>query len=374
MRVVYNSFAGRCSDHPRAIHEALLARDDLDLDHVWCLDAAHAAGFPAGTSTVPYGGPACVAALESADVIVSNVGLDGFPWRKRPGALYLQTWHGTPLKRIHLDAPWEALGLPQPPLDDVARWDVLLSPNAFSTGPFRSAFRYAGEILEAGSPRNDVLLSDRRDEIRARVRRDLGLADGTTAVLYTPTWRDDVVDEHGERDFALHLDLDDATRRLGADHVLLLRLHYMLSDRLGPVDRPGVLDVSSHPDVSDLYLAADAMVTDYSSTMFDFAVTGKPMVFFAYDIEHYRDTLRGFYFDFEATTPGPLVTTSVEVVDALADLDAVRAGSAAPYEAFRDRFCHLDDGRATARVVERLMAALADRTSPPRVDDVVGRR
>jgi CDP-glycerol glycerophosphotransferase len=127
----------------------------------------------------------------------------------------------------------------------------------------------------------------------------------------------------------------------------------MVSGRLGDIDRPGVFDVSFHPNVSDLYLAADVMITDYSSTMFDFAVTGKPLLFFTYDLAHYRDTLRGFYFDFHLSAPGPLLHTSDQVFDALANLETVQAQHAQVYARFQRTFAHLEDGDASARVAER---------------------
>ncbi len=96
------------------------------------------------------------------------------------------------------------------------------------------------------------------------------------------------------------------------------------------------------------------LITDYSSVMFDFAPTGKPMLFFTYDLEHYRDQLRGFYFDFEAEAPGPLLATSDEVVTAVAGIDAVAAAHRAAYEAFTARFCPLDDGKAAARACDRI--------------------
>ena len=114
-------------------------------------------------------------------------------------------------------------------------------------------------------------------------------------------------------------------------------------------------DISYHPDVSDLYLAADVMVTDYSSTMFDFAITGKPLLFYTYDLERFRDALRGFYFDLAAVAPGPLVRTTGQLVDAIADLDAVQRRYDASYARFRSRFCHLEDGLATQRVVDWLL-------------------
>jgi CDP-glycerol glycerophosphotransferase len=324
----------------------------VEAAHVWLSDPAHVAGFPAGTTMVGYETPQALAALEAADVVVANHYLDR-PWTKRPGAFYLQTWHGTPLKHVHADTP-----APRPAVwpwlqADVARWDALLTANAFSSAILPGAFGFAGEVAETGYPRNDRLLSTEADEVRARVRADLGVADGVTAVLYTPTWRDDVLDAQGRQDFSLHLDLDEFTRRLGKDHFLLLRTHFLISAELPPIDRPGVRDVSAYPDVSDLYLAADVMVTDYSSTMFDFAVTGKPLLFYTYDLAHYRDALRGFYFDFHMHAPGPLLNTSTDVVDALGDLDSVRHAYAPAYDRFREKYCHLEDGHATDRVIAR---------------------
>jgi CDP-glycerol glycerophosphotransferase len=112
--------------------------------------------------------------------------------------------------------------------------------------------------------------------------------------------------------------------------------------------------VSQYPDGTELMLAADVLVTDYSSMMFDFANTGRPMLFFTHDLDAYQDVIRGFYFDFVKEAPGPLLRTTEELAGALGDLDAVRATYADRYEAFVRRFCELDDGHASARVVERV--------------------
>ena len=351
MKVVYSSFNGRYSDSPRAVHEALVAGGQ-QISHVWEADPEYRRAFPPGVDTVPAGSAEMVTALEHADVVVSNTHLD-LDWVKAPGTVYLQTWHGTPLKRIHFDVRWAPEGRLDRLTHDVRRWDALLSPNHASTPLLRGAFGYTGEVLESGYPRNDVLTGPRGDAVRRRLRQELEIADSTTVVLYTPTWRDDLVLTQGGDDFALHLDLDDLHRRLGDDVVVLLRVHYLVSRHLDLSGRPGVVDVSWHPDISELYLAADVMITDYSSTMFDFAVTGKPMIFFTYDLADYRDRLRGLYFDFPSIAPGPLLETSSEVVDALADLPAVVAAHADAYRRFRTRFCHLEDGHATDRVLQR---------------------
>lgn len=349
MDLVYNSFAGAYSDNPRAIFERL--RDEPGHRHVWLASDRHATAFPPGVETLPYGSPEAVAALEAADVVVANTHTD-FEWSKRPDTLYLQTWHGTPLKRVHKDILWSPPGLLDRLQRDVDRWDVLLSPNRASTPRLRQAFRYEGEVLELGYPRNDVLNAPDRDERRAQVRARCGVPEGVTAVLYTPTFRDDAV--FAERSFELALDVGAFTAALGADHVLLLRLHYMITEQLRPLGHPAVRDVSLHPDVSELYLAADVLVTDYSSTMFDFAVTGRPQAFLAYDLADFQHRLRGFYFNLEDEAPGPLVETTAKLIGILRDLEATEAAYADRYARFRERYCHLEDGGATQRVLERL--------------------
>jgi CDP-glycerol glycerophosphotransferase (TagB/SpsB family) len=353
VKIVYVAFRGHFSDSPRAIYEALQARGH-EADTLW-LSAPHtAAGFPADVAHVTFGSPESIAALEAADLVVSN---DHIPldWDKRPGTTYLQTWHGTPLKRIHNDVRWAPEGRLAYLENDIARWDLLLSPNPASTERLRRAFGYRGPIHETGLPRNDLLSSPLRNDLRATVRADLGIGEHQTAVLYTPTWRDDLVFERtGPRDFEFGIDLADFQQRLGADHVLLLRLHNMVTDRLEIVDGSAVRDVCAHSDIRELYLAADLMVTDYSSTMFDFAITGKPLLFYTYDLEDYRDRLRGFYFDLEDVAPGPLVRTSDELVGAIADLDAVRAQYADRYAGFQRTFSCLEDGSATDRVLDLL--------------------
>jgi CDP-glycerol glycerophosphotransferase len=353
LHIAYQSFEGRYSDSPRALYEGLLSRDEAH-EHVWLADPLHLDGFPEGTKTVEYGSEACIELLESIDLLVANTHTD-LEWTKRPGATYLQTWHGTPLKRIHWDVLWAPEGRLERLDRDIAQWDVLVSPNRASTGPLRGAFRFEGEVIETGYPRNDVLSSPRADEIRARVRRELAIPDGKTAVLYTPTWRDDVVFDAERNTFVLDLDIEAFTEELGDDHVLLLRLHYMLTGRLEAAEHDAVRDVSFHPDVADLYLAADAMVTDYSSTMFDFAVTGKPMLFYTYDLADYRDRQRGFYFDFAPRAPGPLLETTPALIEALRRLPEVREEYADRYARFSEAFCHLEDGHATERVLDHVL-------------------
>jgi CDP-glycerol glycerophosphotransferase len=351
VHVVWHSFEGRYSDSSRILFERWRQQRPFD-DHVWLAEQRHLPTFPPDVRTLPIYGPDSVRALERADVVVANTHTD-VDWRKRPGTFYVQTWHGTPLKRIHHDALWSPAGRLDRLQRDVDRWDLLLSPNAASTPRLRLAFHYEGEVLETGYPRNDPLSSPDRDERRRRTRADYGIADDTVALLYLPTWRDDVVFADGAP-IALELDPDVLLKELGPGHCLLVRGHPLVGDRLQTPDGDDVHDVSDHSDLADLYLVADLLVTDYSSAMFDFAVTGKPVVFFVYDLEEFGARTRGFYFSLADEAPGPLVRTQDELVAVVQDLPAVSAEYSDAYRAFQRRYCALEDGQATQRVLDAI--------------------
>ncbi|WP_192809519.1 bifunctional glycosyltransferase/CDP-glycerol:glycerophosphate glycerophosphotransferase [Actinomadura rudentiformis] len=357
---VFESFRGRqYSDSPRAVYEEM-ARRLPDMEYVWITRDSQFQP-PEGARTVLLGSREHFQVLAQARFLVGN---DPMPewFRRRDGQFYLQTWHGTPLKRIGYDIERPKFKNAQDYLRrfsaDVAQWSAMISPNPFSTPIMRRAFRYEGEVLESGYPRNDLLAKpDTAFEVSqraARVRSLLGVPDGKTIVLYAPTWRDDQAKSGGYR-MELQLDLEAAREALGDDHVLLVRGHFNLGGGVEGTDGEFAIDVSRYPDIAELYLIADMLITDYSSVMFDYAVTGRPQLFFTYDLERYRDELRGFYFDFEAEAPGPLARTSPELIEMIRDAGSLKSAYADRYEAFRAKFCAWDDGGAAARAVDRML-------------------
>jgi CDP-glycerol glycerophosphotransferase len=347
--VLFNSWHGKVADNPRAIDEELRRRD-APFERVWVVEEGSRA--PEGATVVRPDSLAYLRRLGAARYIVSNNTLPGY-FRKKPGATYVQTWHGGALKRIAFDIERPSFPDSERYLEtlgrEVAGWDYLVAPSRFSADVFRRAFRYEGEILETGYPRTDLLVSVERERVRARTREELGISPETRAVLYAPTWRDNTA-------FSTDLDLTALAERLGGGHVVMLRAHKAVA-ATATIDRhPRLLDVSGRDDVRELLLAADVLVTDYSSVMFDFAVTGKPMLFFTYDLDAYRDALRGFCFDFASEAPGPLVSSGADLIEGLRSLDDVAARYADRYARFRRRHCHLDDGRAAERVVDAVFA------------------
>ena len=271
-------------------------------------------------------------------------------YRRHGEQRVLQTWHGTMLKRLALDRARGGLGGLRTRiavLRERGRWDALLAQNPYSAEIFRSAYAVRGPIWETGYPRNDVFAApEQADDVRGR----LGIPDDARIVLYAPTWRDD------RTEMVDYLDLARFARDLGPDHVLLVRGHSRTLRYGQDLVGERLLDVTSYPSMSDLLLVADVLVTDYSSSMFDFAATGKPMVFFTPDLAHYSEDLRGFYFDLLAEAPGPVVATREELLAALVEAEQGAAPFADRRAEWRERFTPFDDGGAGRRVVQRMIA------------------
>jgi CDP-glycerol glycerophosphotransferase len=351
--VLFESWHGSYSDNPRALSEALAANRP-DIDQIWALHDRSTA--PPWATVVEPGSRGYLRYLGQAGTIVTNTNLPRY-FRKREQTFVLQTWHGTPLKQIAFDIPDQNFTGSRQYLRGLARevlaWDALISPNAFSTEIFRRAFHYRGAVIESGYPRNDVLAGRKVTEVGRGVRRTLGIGE-ERVVLYAPTMRDD-------RPTFDAFDADLLRRRLGNECVILVRAH---PREPAPEGTAGgnVRDVSDHPDIRDLYAIADVLVTDYSSAMFDFAVTRRPMLFFTHDLERYRDRERGFYFDFEADSPGPLVPTMDELASALADVEAATKSYDLRYAEFFAKYCSLEDGHASERVIDAVFGDETDRS------------
>ncbi|MCU1545864.1 MAG: hypothetical protein JWP30_964 [Homoserinimonas sp.] len=341
--VFFESFYGNnVSCNPRAISDAL-AELHPDVDRYWSVTDA-SVSIPEGTIRLIEGSEEWWRIRAAARLIVVNDWLRN-RYRRRRHQIVLQTWHGTPLKRIALGRPGIRLRPALATLRERSRWNIMLSQNAHSTQVFRRSYAFFGPIWQEGYPRDDVLVTGDRSVIRRR----LGIADDVTVLLYAPTWRDDHPDQVD------YLDVAKFTDQLGEKHVTLIRGHSRTLVPGSDVQADRVIDVTSYPDISELFLVADSLITDYSSVMFDYTVTGKPVFFYTPDLDHYRDQLRGFYFDLIADAPGPVARTLEELVQLVRATDAVRARYAPEYHAWQRRFNPKDDGRAAARVVQRLV-------------------
>ena len=284
----------------------------------------------------------------SARVLVVNDWLRK-RFRKRPHQHVLQTWHGSTLKRLARDRPDAGIRTRIAARREGRRWDVLLVQNEFSAKHLASAYAFRRRaVWVEGYPRNDVL---RRPEHAPEIRARLGLDDMTRIVLYAPTWRED-------RDTIIdHLDVAAFAEALGPDHVLLVRGHSSTWEHGHDHAATGLVDVTGYPDVSDLLLIADVLITDYSSVMFDWVSTGRPIVFYVPDLERYTGELRGFYADLLSEAPGPVVETAGDLLRAVVHASARRDQHADGIRAWQERFTEHDDGNAGRRVVQRMLDA-----------------
>lgn len=277
---------------------------------------------------------------------------------KRKGNVFLQTWHGTPLKRLVFDQEEVMTASPLYKAQfykNSRLWDYLVSANQFSTQVFRSAFLYDKEILEYGYPRNDLMYHPDKEKIAEDIKRKLGIPAGKKTILYAPTWRDDEYYGRGEYKFNLKLNLRLLRKELGNDYMILLRTHYYIADKLDVTGLEDfVVNVSKYDDITELYLISDILITDYSSVFFDYANLKRPILFYTYDLDKYRDMLRGFYLDIEEDVPGPLLFTDEEVVDAIKNIDAISARYKDRYNDFYEKYCSLDKGHAAELVAKRV--------------------
>ena len=285
-------------------------------------------------------------------------------WISKPeGTTYLQTWHGTPLKKLVFDV--EEVYMPGTTTEkykhnfyiESRNWNYLISPNEYSSNIFQRAFRFDKGMLEYGYPRNDVLYNENNELNIENIKRDLGIPLGKKVILYAPTFRDNQFYKVGNYKFDLPIDLKKLKKQYGNECIILLRMHYLIAEKFDLKDyREFVYDFSNKADINDLYLVSDLLITDYSSVFFDFANLKRPIVFYTYDLVEYRETLRGFYFDLENHAPGPLVENEEDLMGVLEEFFKLgefkdyREG----YSAFYDKYCYLDDGNATRRVVENV--------------------
>lgn len=375
--VVFEAFGGRkytCS--PRAIYEAMCQDPRFD---DWDLYWSFKSGAAQGACEIPE--------LQRAHIVVrgSDEYYQAFAEAKywiqnnrvpeyitpRADQVYIQCWHGTPLKRLGYDIPETtqggALNTARELADrfnlDAQKWTYLVSPSAFTSLHLCDAFGLPHEkrsdvVLEVGYPRNDAIVntvqaSDAASRIAA-LKAHYGIPSDKKVLLFAPTWRDDQYTEGVGYTLDSLADFSLLQEALGSDWIVLLRTHYYIANKFDLSAWEGfVYNVSQVDEINDLYCIADALCTDYSSVFFDYANTGRPLYFYWPDREHYENDLHGFYFDAD-TLPGPKCETTQELADALGRYECWQDEYGAVYQEFQETYCSLDDGHAAQRVISRV--------------------
>lgn len=350
--VLFDSFNGKViGDSPLDIF-LQLKRLRPELKLLWTVAGNSKA--PEGAVGLRFESKQWFEALATSEYLVANSAL---PWyfKKVEGQTYLQTWHGTPLKRLVRDLPEGELTKSYRDLMDreANAWDYLISPNPFCSEVLPRAFGYSGRVLETGYPRNDRLTTHTAAD-RQAIRAKLGVTDSKTILaLYAPTWRDYQRTVTGNWEMVSYLEPD----MIFPNGVQVMFRGHTNTNRAKSAKVAGAaIDVTLYPDITELYIAADVLITDYSSVMFDFSVTGKPIIFLAPDLERYRAE-RGFYFDFENSAPGPILSTAAEVLETLGKLPEIAKSYQSAYKHWQKTYNGLEDGGASKRVIGAVWGA-----------------
>ncbi|WP_149829953.1 bifunctional glycosyltransferase/CDP-glycerol:glycerophosphate glycerophosphotransferase [Streptomyces tailanensis] len=353
--VVFESHLGRqYSDSPRAIYEEM-RRQGLDFEAVWSY-SGKPDGFPSDATLVRRWSLPYLRALARAEFWIDN---QSYPLKltKRPGTAYLQTWHGSALKRMGFDEPgWKLKSRAEQAEQQrtLDRFDHFLIRSEHDVHTLAKAFRLSEKtLLRVGYPRNDELVQARGATERPPLAAELGIPANKKILLYAPTFR-----HHGQRRFSLPFDVERFAETFGDEYVLLVRAHYLNHVVLPPSVRGRVIDVSAHHDVTPVLALADALITDYSSVMFDYALLDRPMLFFTYDYEEYVHEGRGTYFDLLERAPGPVVRTEDELHALLtaSTLEEQSVKYASARERFVADFGEYDKGTAARRIVDEFFS------------------
>lgn len=362
--ILYESFLGRnYSDSPKALFNYLLENEPNKWKHIWILNdkelVKNETEFNNNNVKVikRFGWKYFYYATVSKYFILN---MRQPKWlEKKNEQVILSTWHGTPLKKLVFDMENVTSANKNYKKDfflQSRNWNYLIAANKYSENIFESAFMYPREnILTYGYPRNDILTNhDKNYKIRIKEKFNIPL--NKKVILYAPTWRDDDFYAVGKYKFNLKLDLEKMKKEFGDQYVIVLRMHYLVSENIDlSMYDEFVYDYSKYNDINDLYIASDILITDYSSVFFDYSILKKPILFYMYDIEKYQNILRGFYINVNEELPGPILQTNDEVIHAIKNIDKVSLKFDEKYNNFIDKYCSLEDGRASERVIKKVV-------------------
>ena len=280
---------------------------------------------------------------------------------KKKGQVYVQCWHGTPLKRLRYDI--EVNGAVLNTIEeirkrndrDASKFDYFISPSKYCTEKFTSAFNLIALgkkdiIIEEGYPRNDSLFNRNKKDVD-KIKDKLGIPKDKKVICYLPTFRDNQHTSGVGYTYNLVIDFDSLKKRFGKDYVILFKPHYFIANKIDLSKYKNfVYNVANYDEINDIYLASDLLITDYSSVFFDYANLNRPVMFYMYDFDDYKNNLRDFYISLDEL-PGPIAKTQKELEDYIVNIDKSISKYKKTYDKFNDKYNYLDDGNASERVI-----------------------
>ncbi|MDD8049586.1 MAG: CDP-glycerol glycerophosphotransferase family protein [Thomasclavelia sp.] len=359
--IIFISFHGRgYSDNPKAIFEYLKSQEKFkDYTFIWAIKHHKDKNIVIpGAKVIEYFSYNYFKYLAKSKYWVVNCKLPGYIVKK-PRQIYLQTWHGTPLKKlahdidVSEDTTFYRSGMNYDEMvktydNDVKKYNYMISPSSFTTEVFQTSFNINKDrLIETGYPRNDILSNYSSEDV-LKIKQKLSIPLDKKVILYAPTWRDNSFVSKGYT-FELKVNFKLWMDKLKDDYIVLFKPHYLIINSFDMKEYEGfVYDIDPTVDISSLYIISDILVTDYSSVFFDYAILNRPIYFYMYDIDDYRDNLRGFYLDIYKDLPGDIVENETELVNKIKD----NSYNFDKLKEFNKRFNNHEDGKASKRVVD----------------------
>ncbi len=341
--------------NPRAIYEKMLEKGlDKKYRIYWIRARDKHFKVPGGAKIITRNTLAHHYYMAKAGIWVFNTRQNAY-FVKRKEQHYIQTWHGTPLKLLGMDmndvfmAGNQGIEVYKANFwKQSRRWDYLVSPSEYTDDIFRHCFDFKKEYIKTGYPRNDSLVNNNNKEYIDALKDKYKIPKDKKIILYAPTWRDNESIAKGKYIFNPHLNFDRFYNSIKDEYMMIVKYHYLIADRLDFSRFEGGIKAID-ADITDLFLISDIHMTDYSSTMFDYAVLDRPMVFYCYDLDNYF-VGRGVYFDFEEYAPGPILKDTDELMEFFRNPDFEPYKE--KYRIFREKFSHREDGKGAERVVD----------------------
>lgn len=367
--IIFSAFNGKsyaCS--PKALYEYMLNNPKYeDYQFIWAFSDIiehNELKQNKNTLVVKKGTKEYFKYLAKAKYWIFNYKISDYLYPKK-NQVFVQCWHGTPLKRLgcdleHFDNVLNTMkGMKKRYKIEASKFSYFISPSKFASEKFISAWnlKEIGKekiIIEKGYPRNDFLFNYTENDIK-KIKEKLGIEnDKRKIILYAPTYRANQHEAGKGYVYKEEIDFEQFKEKFGNEYIVLFRPHYFIANVFDfDKYKDFVFDVSKIEDINELYIITDLLITDYSSVLFDFANLKRPMIFYMYDLEHYRDKSNGFYIDLEEL-PGKITKTQEELEKELINIEKEFKYDE-KYKKFNEKYNYLDDGKATKRVLKEIL-------------------
>lgn len=367
--VIFESYMGRsyaCS--PKALYEAMLNNKRYDnFRYVWAFKKPCEKMFMLdnkNTTIVRYGSKEYYQTYAKAKYWISNSRVPDHI-KKRTDQIYIQTWHGTPLKKLGYDINIEGGNamnsvkeIQNKYIIDAKRYSYMISPSKFCTEKFISAFNLKALdkeniIIEQGYPRNDFLFQYTQNDCLL-IKNALKIPKSKKVILYAPTWRDNKHVTGIGYVYDLGIDFKRLQSALQDEYIILFRAHYFVANQFDFTEYEDfIIDVSNYDDINELYVISDILITDYSSVFFDFANLKRPIIFYMYDLDEYQNQLRDFYIDLQ-DLPGNIIIEEEDLIKEIKDI-LNTAYYSKKYIAFNNKYTYLDGENVSETILEKII-------------------